>query len=154
MSLLDATSRAFLEKSRDQGMLVLVEKIPHEAIGLFCGDGDQEIPYLCANYPFTLCGKRRHHLHCQNGAYLGKSGKAWALEQITASVQLKKISTIVICGHAPCGMAHHLGLSVEQQFAEQQRFIAELKNKDSSLTVLSHFHVNWGGKVELFELRF
>lgn len=151
MLFLSADDRRLLEKLKADGILIPVPKVPHELILLTCGDGDQEIVFFFHEYPHLLMGKTRHHTHTQNGAYL--QSPKWAKEEIMGSALMKHINQVSVCGHAPCGKADQLHLTVKQQLEEQQRLVADLRRQMPEVEILSHFHVNWGGQVELLELR-
>lgn len=125
-------------------------------IAVFCGDGDQSNDLL--NHLFSLQKTARAvpRLHCLtgNGGPLRLSPKSpvdkdgvsqkFFADEIAAARQLKNIDTVVLVGHAPCGLAKHQKITLPETIEHYRAAKRYLKTKLPGLKVITLLHVDWG----------
>jgi hypothetical protein len=68
------------------------------------------------------------------------------LYEIGGSLELKKMPTIVIEGHGPCGAAHKHAIDFIPQLETQMTVKEVVKQMHPHVDVASHFHVDYNGR--------
>lgn len=145
MADLTSQEKQYLLDRRTLQALLNIEpdKMPQAKglIALFCGDGDQSSDLL--NHLFSLQKTARavpriHCLTCNGGPLRlspqspvdkdGISQKFFA-DEIAAARTLKHIDTVVLVGHAPCGLAKLNKISVAETIEHYRAAKKYLKEK-------------------------
>lgn len=121
---------------------------------VFCGDGDQSVDLFTHHVSMmSECEQCRPHLLTLNGGALllppdspvAKSEEGKVLfRQIIKSSALKKIPTIVLYSHAPCGAAMEAGISLLEQLHLLMKAKLMVKSALPQGTVFCLFHVDKG----------
>lgn len=74
------------------------------------------------------------------------------LDQVRGARELKSIDQVVLDAHAPCGMAGHHHLSIEEVLALQLSAKAEIKRLNSGIRAVCFFPVDYGDKQRTYFL--
>ncbi len=146
-----------LKQLREEGVLSEVSldsmDLSNGVIMLTCADGDQFESYYSHLAELTkkqLARPRVHTLALNGGALLlsdlwPTKEEGVALERhISAAVDLKKIYTVVLFVHAPCGAAGLCHWTIEQVIDAGVQAKTRIKSLRSDVKVICLIHVDWG----------
>ncbi|MBI4256598.1 hypothetical protein HY626_00910 [Candidatus Uhrbacteria bacterium] len=128
-----------------------------------CSDGDQMKDLILHKWREAIRSGRifRPHLFCCHGGamnvdptctlYPGMSRNL--LEQIRQAegVDLKGITSVNLCIHAPCGAASMTGMTILHQLWHQYRAAEEVSMIDSTNSIIPTIHVDYGVEGDLLE---
>ncbi len=151
----------------DQGILeplsahLLPEGTGDGTIAITCSDGDQMADLFSQHH--DKCGERCHLFSFNGGGlWLSPLIDSERAEQrrdlikndLPEAISMKGISTVVIYGHAPCGVALSvLNCNVDELISHLVRAKMELKKQYSGkgLKFVCALHVDWGnGKKDTY----
>lgn len=126
-----------------------------------CSDGDQMKDLLLHKWLEAIRSGRmfRPHLLTNHGGamnvdptctlYPGMSNNLLKQIRQAEGHNLKGITSVNLCIHAPCGAAEMAGMSILDQLWHQYRAAVEVSKIDTTNTIVTTFQVDYGGSDEL-----
>jgi len=160
MAHLSAVDRDYLQKLREKNILADVDahllNQKDGVIMIACSDGDQMPDVFKKQSELILdqCENPRIHVLALNGGALVVPNDSplnqeinnaeVLLKNLEGAIELKKIHTLILYAHAPCGAAGLFNLDVNSVIEALVKSKEIIKQRFTGLKVACFFHVDWG----------
>ncbi len=163
---LDETDKGYIAQLREGGVLKDDDgkklHTPQGVIMVACSDGDQmaDVFEHTCQLAESGGGKKRVHTLMNHGGAMLLSPRAplyedhaadeFLIRQINEARKMKKIDTVALVVHAPCGAANMADLSVIEVIDHMFRGKKQLKERWPNMKVACFVHVDFGDRKRMY----